>query len=103
MHVLAYRSRISIHAVEGHHPKKPAITPIPIQLSETEFTEFILPHLSMPSRRPKCKLGYHCVFNLILWVLYTGMQWKCLPVPKAPDSTDAIHSRGAKCMSASYG
>jgi hypothetical protein len=51
--------------------KKPATTPIPVQLSETEFTEFILPHLSMPSRGPKCKLGYHCVFNLILWVLYT--------------------------------
>jgi transposase len=60
-------------------------------LSEAEFTEFILPHLSMPRRGPKCKLGYHHVFNLILWVLYTGMQWKCLPVPKAPDGTHAIH------------
>jgi len=30
----------------------------------------------------QCKLGYHRVFNLILWVLYTGMQWKCLPVPQ---------------------
>jgi hypothetical protein len=72
--------------------KKPAITPIPVQLSETEFIEFILPHLSMPRRGPKCKLGYHRVFNLILWVLYTGMQWKCLPVPKASNGTDAIHS-----------
>jgi transposase len=71
--------------------KKPATTPIPVQLSETEFTEFILPHLSMPKRGPGSKLGYHHVFNLILWVLYTGMQWKCLPVPKAPDGTDAIH------------
>ena len=71
--------------------KKPATTPIPVQLSETEFTEFILPHLSMSKRGPKCKLGYHGVFNLILRVLYTGMQWKCLPVPKAPDGTDAIH------------
>jgi len=35
----------------------------------------------MPKRGPKCKLGYYRVFNLILWVLYTGMQWKCLPVP----------------------
>ena len=35
----------------------------------------------MPLRGPKCKLGYHRVFNLILWVLYTGMPWKCLPVP----------------------
>ena len=49
-----------------------------------EFDAFILPHLSMPKRGPKCKLGYHRVFNLILWVLYTGMQWKCLPIPKTP-------------------
>ncbi len=65
--------------------KKPATTPIPVQLSTTEFNEFILPHLSMPQRGPKCKLGYHRVFNLILWVLYTGMQWKCLPVPTESD------------------
>jgi transposase len=63
-------------------PVKPATTPIPVQLSEHEFTAFILPHLSMPKRGPKCKLGYYRVFNLILWVLYTGMQWKCLPVPQ---------------------
>src|SRR5881396_333346 len=53
---------------------KPATTPIPVQLSEPEFETFILPHLSMPKRGPKCKLGYYRVFNLILWVLYTGMQ-----------------------------
>ena len=61
---------------------QPATTPIPVQLSEPEFDAFILPHLSMPKRGPKCKLGYHRVFNLILWVLYTGMQWKCLPIPQ---------------------
>ncbi len=71
--------------------KKPATTPIPVQLSETEFHEFILPHLSMPRRGPTCKLGYHRVFNLILWVLYTGMQWKCLPVPTDGDGNPAIH------------
>ena len=37
---------------------KPATTPIPVQLSAPEFTAFILPHLSMPKRGPKCKLGY---------------------------------------------
>jgi transposase len=69
----------------------PATTPIPVQLSETEFQEFILPHLSMPRRGPKCKLGYHRLFNLILWVLYTGMQWKCLPVPHDVEGKPAIH------------
>ena len=71
--------------------KKPATTPIPVQLSATEFHEFILPHLSMPKRGPQCKLGYYRVFNLILWVLYTGMQWKCLPVPTDRDGKAAIH------------
>jgi transposase len=70
---------------------KPVTTPIPVQLSATEFHEFILPHLSMPKRGPQCKLGYHRVFNLILWLLYTGMQWKCLPVPKDHDGKVAIH------------
>jgi hypothetical protein len=70
---------------------KPVTTPIPVQLSEPEFEAFILPHLSMPKRGPKCKLGYYRVFNLILWVLYTGMQWKCLPVPKDANGTPAIH------------
>jgi len=39
-------------------PVKPATTPIPVQLSAAEFTQFILPHLSLPKRGPKCTLGY---------------------------------------------
>jgi transposase len=70
---------------------QPATTPIPVQLSETEFTACIFPHLSMPTRGPKCKLGYHRVFNLIWWILYTGRQWKGLPVPQDPNGTPAIH------------
>jgi transposase len=70
---------------------KSATTPIPVQLSESEFTAFILPHLSMPKRGPKCKLGYYRVFNLILWLLYTGMQWKCLPVPTDTQGNPVIH------------
>jgi transposase len=70
---------------------QPATTPIPVQLSAPEFEAFILPHLSMPQRGPKSKLGYHRVFNLILKVLYTGMQWKCLPVPTDSTGKPAIH------------
>jgi transposase len=71
--------------------KNPDITPIPVQLSEPEFTAFIFPHLSMPTRGPRCKIGYHRLFNLILWVLYTGMPWKCLPIPKGPTGKSDIH------------
>src|SRR5881628_2703337 len=70
---------------------KPVTTPIPVQLSAPEFEALILPHLSMPKRGPKCKLGYYRVFNLILRVLYTGMQWKCLPIPHDTQGKPAIH------------
>jgi transposase len=69
----------------------PATTPIPVQLSEPEFTAFLLPHLALPKRGPKCKLGYDRVFNLILWLLYTGMQWKCLPIPHDANGKPVIH------------
>jgi transposase len=70
---------------------RPATTPMPVQLSAMEFDACILPHLSMPKRGPKCTLGYYRVFHLILWVLYTGMQWKSLPVPQDPTGKPAIH------------
>ena len=70
---------------------QPATTPIPVQLSDPEFEAFIVPHLSMPKRGPKCKLGYYRVFNLILRILYTGMQWKCLPIPQDTNGKLAIH------------
>ena len=72
-------------------PGKPATTPIPVQLSASECTPFIFPHLTMPKRGPRCKLGSHRVFHLIVWILYTGMQWKCLPVPKDTHGNAAIH------------
>jgi hypothetical protein len=71
--------------------KNPDIMPIPVRLSEHEFTEFIFPHLSMPKHGPRCKIGYHRLFNLILWVLYMGIQWKCLPMPKDATGKHEIH------------
>jgi transposase len=71
--------------------RSPDSTSIPVQLSEPEFNQCIFPHLSMPKRGPKCKLGYHRVFNFILWVLYTGMPWKGLPIPKDAHGQPALH------------
>jgi transposase len=64
---------------------------IPVQLNAQEFAEFILPHLSLPKRGPQCKIGYHKPFNYILKILYTGMQWKELPIDKGPEGQVELH------------
>jgi transposase len=64
---------------------------IPTELSEGEFKQYILPHLSLPKRGPKCKIGYRAVFNFIIWVLYTGSQWKMIPIPKDEKGKPIIH------------
>ncbi len=74
---------------------QPATTPIPVQLSAAASRQDILLHLSMPKRGPQYTLGYHRVFNLIVWGLYTGMQWKCFPVRKDRDGTATIHELAA--------
>jgi hypothetical protein len=48
----------------------------------------------LPKRGPHCKLGYHQPFNSILKVLYTGMQWKEVPIDKNPDGRPEIHYPG---------
>ena len=62
-------------------PQKPATTPMPVPLSAHDCTAFILPHLSLPRGGPKCTLGSHRLLNLIVWGLYPGLQWQCLPIP----------------------
>ena len=74
--------------------EKPEYNVIPVQLSEQEFEKFILPHLSLPKRGPDCKIGYHKAFNYILKVLYTGMQWKELPIEKDSEGKSEIHYTG---------
>jgi transposase len=66
-------------------------TRIPTSTSKKEFDEFFLPHLSMPKRGPCCKIGYWKVFNYILKVLYTGIQWKELPIEKDETGKPEIH------------
>ncbi len=73
---------------------QPASTAIPVQVSAEEFAEFILPHLSVPKRGPQCKIGYHKPFNYLLKVLYTGMQWKELPLALGPEGKAELHYTG---------
>jgi transposase len=60
-------------------------------MSAAKDTHSPPPQAAGQPERFSCKLGYHRVFNLILWVLYTGMQWKCLPIPTDAQGKPAIH------------
>ena len=53
---------------------KPVTTPIPVQLSAPAFAAFLLPHLSMPQRGPKCTRGSSRGFHFSFWVLDPGRQ-----------------------------
>jgi transposase len=64
---------------------------IPTEINEEEFNKFILPYLTLPKRGPKCKIGYRAVFNFIIWVLYTGAQWKMIPIEKDENGKSIIH------------
>jgi transposase len=47
----------------------------PTQIGRKQFNQHILPCLSKGSRGPKPKLSLYKVFNYILYVLHTGIQW----------------------------
>ena len=51
---------------------------LPIRVSRKEFNRFINPHLRKPIKGPKPKLSSYKIFNYILYVLHTGIQWEQL-------------------------
>jgi hypothetical protein len=83
---------------------------IPVKLSQAQFEEFVLPHLSTGRRGPRPTLALHKTFNYILQVLYMGCQWKMLPIERNAKGLPEIHytrmarfkaalpMRGAKIM-----
>lgn len=64
---------------------------IPTFLDETQFNEFVLPHLTRGSRGPDTKLPFHRIFNYILKLMHTGCQWEELPIRKDSSGTPEIH------------
>ena len=66
---------------------------IPERLNEKQFHEFIFPHLPKTSRGPAKKVADFKIFNYIMYVLYTGCQWKSLQsaIDKGSDGKAEIH------------
>lgn len=48
---------------------------LPTQVLQKDFNRYVLPYLSKSRRGRKPKLSYYKIFNYVLHVLHTGMQW----------------------------
>lgn len=55
---------------------------LPKHVSRKEFNQYVATHLSHRKRGPKPKISYYKIFNYILYVLHTGMQWRQLKIYK---------------------
>ena len=64
---------------------------IPTKLTENQFTQFILKHLSKRQRGPISKIPIFKIFNYIMKFLYTGCQWKELPIDLNSAGKPEIH------------
>jgi len=48
---------------------------IPVRFSEEQFRTYALPYLSMGTRGPSPKIPLYDIFNYVLFVLHSGIQW----------------------------
>jgi len=67
---------------DNQRKKKLVYNNLPKRVSLKNFNRHILPHLSKGTRGPKPKISYFKIFNYILKVLTTGMQWQELKTYK---------------------
>ena len=65
---------------------------LPTQVSQKEFNKFVKPRLSQGKRGPKTKVSFYKIFNYILYVLHTGMQWDELRPSRNKISWQAVYS-----------
>ena len=64
---------------------------IPTKMSQGEFNEFVLPHLTRGKSGPRSKITMHKMFNYILKFLHSGCQWENLPIDQDSRGKPEIH------------
>lgn len=69
---------------------------LPTKVSLKDFNRHIKPHLSVGTRGPKTRLSTFQIFNYVLYVLHTGMQWDQLRCPVRWSNIYRHHNRWSK-------
>ena len=55
---------------------------LPVKVSEKDFNRYIKPYLRTPVKGVKQKISNYKIFNYILYVPHTGIQWRQLKTYK---------------------
>lgn len=58
-----------------NYPQAELNRKLPIKVSRKDFNKYIRPCLSKGTRGPKPTISHYKIFNYILYVLHTGIQW----------------------------
>ncbi len=66
---------------------------LPKHVSVKDFNRYIKPHLRVPIKGPKAAISTYKIFNYILYVLHTGLQWKQLRTYKNELSWSNVYKR----------
>src|SRR3990167_2211832 len=72
---------------------------LPVKIGRADFNKYIDPYLSRGRRVPTNKVSRYKIFNYILFVLHTGIQWDRLPTFRHELSWSGVyyhHSRWSK-------
>ena len=64
---------------------------LPVKVGLADFNKYINRCLSRGRRGPKTKIARHKIFNYILFVLHTGIQWNRLPIIRNEISWSAVY------------
>lgn len=71
----------------------PACNQLPVKVSRVDFNRYIAPHLAAGKRGPKPKISTYKIFNYILYVLHTGIQWERLKPYRGEISWQTVYRR----------
>lgn len=55
---------------------------LPTKISRKDFNKYIDPYLSKTIYGPPRKISRYKIFNYILFILHTGIQWRRLPIQR---------------------
>lgn len=62
------------------YPQRDTWGKMPVKITRKDFNKYIDPFLTKCLKGPKTKISRYKIFNYILFVLHTGIQWKHVPI-----------------------